>query len=121
MTPGTERRLGRHGRVTIPGADILADVTAEGPLADTLPELGGDRPTMLDRQIRDAAPGVEHVGANESPGGARVQAPCAGATAVWQGRVSLDLRRRQHGPDEEEGAEVRVEKHRVLADPAEAR
>ena len=37
-----------------------------------------------------------------------------------KGRIGLELRRGQHHADEEEGAEVRVEQHRVLPDPAQA-
>ena len=75
---------------------------------------------MLDRQVRDAAPSVQDVGIDEGPRGAGVQTARAAAAAVRQGGIGLELRRGQHHADEEEGAEVRVEQHRVLPDPAQA-
>ncbi len=120
MPARAERRLARDRGLAVPGADVLAHVAPEHPRADARPELARYRPPVFDRQVRDASAGVQHVRLDESSRGARVQAPGAAAAAVGQRGVGLEARRGQHGPDEEEGAEARVEQHRVLPDPAQA-
>ena len=76
---------------------------------------------MLDRQVRDAAPSVQHVWLDEGSRRAGIEAARAAAAAVGQGRIGLELRRGQHHADEEEGAQARMQEHRVLPDPAQAR
>ena len=104
MPARPERRLARDGSAAVPRADVLAHVAAEGPAADAGPEVGRDRSPALDRQVRDAAPRVQHVRVDEGPRGAGVQAARAAPAAVRQGRIGLELRRGQHHADEEEGA-----------------
>ena len=62
---------------------------------------------MLDGEVGDAAPRVEHVGRDEGVRRAGVEAGPAGAAAVRQRRVVVELGRRQEHADEEPRAERR--------------
>jgi hypothetical protein len=75
---------------------------------------------MLDGEIGDAASRVEHVGCHEGLGGAGVETGATAAAPVGEGLVDLERGRGQERADEEPGAELGVEQHGVLADPAQA-
>src|SRR5262249_14711087 len=96
-----QRRLVTRLGLAIPRADLLAHVTAEEPLSDLAGELVGDVAAMLDRQVRDAAPRVEHVGRDERPRRARVETRGAGPAAIRLGLIERKLDGRQHDSDEE--------------------
>ena len=79
------------GRSLRPRTDLVAPVAAGHHVAHHRREPGRDLVAVLDRQIADAAPGVEHVGLGKRVGGAGVEADRAGA-AVRGGRaVGLEL------------------------------
>src|SRR2546421_210028 len=59
------------------------------PIADQGPQLDREHPLVLDRQIRDAAPGSEPVGCRKRGGRAGVEAPPARTAAVGVGGVGL--------------------------------
>ena len=74
---------------------------------------------MLDREIRDAATGVERERPDERLGRARVQARATGAAAVGLRGVGFELGGRQDDADEEVRAEIGIDEIGVLPDPAE--
>src|SRR5205823_4192983 len=67
---GTWLELGRPsgGCLAVPGADVLADVATEDPVAELVGERVGDRSLVLDGPVADAAAGVELVGTGEGVG-----------------------------------------------------
>src|SRR5882762_5798960 len=77
---------------------------------------------MLDGQVRNAAPGVEHVRCGKGIRRAGVEAGAAGAAAIGVERqVGCELRVGEHDADEGERAAARIDQHRILADPAQSR
>src|SRR5918993_945946 len=56
-----------RGRPSV-GADILADITAEDPVAETRSEIARDSPALLDRLERDARRRVNRVGGDDRTG-----------------------------------------------------
>jgi len=73
------------------GTHLLADVAAEDPFADLRPKRLGDRATVLDREIRDAAFSGQMVGLVQRVGGAGVDAQPARATVPRDRGVKLQL------------------------------
>src|SRR6056297_2915149 len=69
-------------RVAVPGAHRLAVVAAVDPVADRFAEFQRYRSLKFNRQIGDAAPGVELVGCRDCPGGADVDALAARSAVV---------------------------------------
>ncbi len=90
---------GERQRAPVPGADLLADVAAERPVAEPRPALRRDRAAVLDRPVGDAAVGVEPAGRRQGAGRAGVEAArCTGrrgrrAAAPARGRASAAARR----------------------------
>src|ERR1035437_9413523 len=118
-----QRRLGEVAREShVPGTHVLADVTAVQELADGRSELQRDLTLQFDREVGDAACGVEHARGGEGLRRTGVEAARAGAAAIGFERcVGLQLRVGEQGADEEERAEARIDQVRVLAEPAKAR
>ena len=87
IVPRGELRLGRAARELVPRADREAVVAAEDAIADRPAELARDVARVLDREVGDAAPGVELVGRREGVGRADVEAGPAGAAMVALGRI----------------------------------
>src|SRR5687767_12327937 len=81
----------------VPRADKLAVVAAVDPVADERAQLLGDRAFVLDREVRDAAPGVELVGAADRLRGTDLDAALTGAAMVLlprverEGKIAVDL------------------------------
>src|SRR5690606_13731767 len=78
------REIGQRGapRELVPRAEELTVVAAEDPVADERAQRLGDRAAQLDRQIRDAAPGVELVGRDDRAG--RTDVETRGARAAMR-------------------------------------
>ena len=77
---------------------------------------------MLDREIRDARPRIEIARPDESLCGAGIETAPAGAAAVrFERQVRLEVGVRQNDADERERADLGMDEHHVLADPAESR
>src|ERR1700690_2971886 len=57
-----ELRFAADARELVPRADREAIVTTVNAVADQGPELRRNRPLVLDRQIRNAAPRIEFIG-----------------------------------------------------------
>ena len=105
----------------VPRADREAIVAAIDAIADGRAEFFRDMALVLDGEVGDAAPRVEHVGLRERLCRADVEAGPAGAAMIALGRVA---RQRQRGEDrakKQPGAEVARDEIGVLALPAKAR
>ncbi len=118
--PRLEGRPAAAAPLAVPRADVLADVAAENVASQTLAQRLGDRALELDRQVADAARGVEHVGRREGLRGAGVEARGAAAAHVGAGRVGGHLEVGDELAQEEPGALLRVQQAGVLAERAEA-
>src|SRR5271170_3107978 len=66
----------------IPGADVLANVTAEDVTAHGLAQGLGNGAAKLDRQVGDAEARIHHVGFDERSRGAGIDAFCARAAEI---------------------------------------
>ncbi len=76
---------------------------------------------MLDGQIGNAPPAVEHSLLDEGVGRARVQASAAGPTPIGFERwVNGEIKIGQHTGEERERPAPGIDQHRVLADPPQA-
>src|SRR6266496_4399374 len=108
------------GKAHVPRTDILTDVAPEQPVVH-LRALGCvERSPMLDREIRDARARVEITRPGEGLGGAGVKTAPAGAAAVrLERQVRLETSVGEHDADERERADLGMDQHHVLADPAE--
>src|SRR3989338_9055920 len=62
--------------------NLLADITAEDVIAHQRAQMPWNGPFELDREIRDAAAGIEYVGTDEGAGGTGLEAEIAPAAAV---------------------------------------
>src|SRR5262249_6906846 len=115
-----ERRLVPGLGLAVPGTHLLAHVAAEHPFADLLGKLAGDVAAVLDGQVRDASPPVQHVGRDERPGGACVEAGRAGPAALGPALRAGRGGGLRDDPEEEVGPGRRGEEVLFLAEPAEA-
>lgn len=115
-----ETRLGRDRRFAVVGADLLADVAAEDPVAHAWLQVGRNVAAMLDGEVRNAARGVHPVGVGEGVRGTGVEAAGAGAAVVGLRRVWGEVEGGKYLAEEKAGAEVLVQDERVLADPADS-
>ena len=121
VRPRLQVRFAAPRRLAVPRAHLLAHVAAEQPVADSGPQFVRDRAAQLDGQVADAAPRVELIGRDERVGRTGVQARGAGAAVVGrEGRVGLEREIEQQGAEEEIAAQLLVDQHRVLAEPAQA-
>ena len=118
----TRLQLGLAGRAgeLVPRADRETVVAAVDAIAHRGAELPRYVPLVLDREVRDAAPGVELVRRGERVGRADVQAGAAAAAVIDLRRIG---RKREVGEDlaeEQPGAEAARYEIGVLALPADA-
>jgi len=117
------REIGQGGfaGVFIPRADQLAVIAAVNAIAQQWPQLFGNCRAQFDRQVRNAAPRIDTIGADDRLSGADIDATRAGAT-MRRGR--LIQRQRQVGvefAEKKPRTGVAIEQIAVFADPAEAR
>ena len=102
----------------VPGANELAVVAAVDAVTDQPTQLERNRPGVLDRQVRNAAPRVQPVRRDDGLRGADVDAGAAAAAvrrdglAGGQGKVNIDFAKKKHGPG------FAVQQQGVLAAPA---
>ena len=107
-------------RVLVPRARQLAVVAAIDAIAHGRAKFLGDHAVVLDRQVADAAPGIELVGRHDGLRGAHIDARRAAAAMPidggchWQRQVHIDLAQKKHRP------RLAVQRQRVLATPADA-
>lgn len=111
---------GRSGKA-IPWTNDLAVITAKHPVADQRAQFFRDSVLQLDRQVGNAAAGIQLVGADKGVRGADIQTGGA-FSAVFGGVRWIDRQRQvdEQLAQEEITASLAVEHEGVLADPAEA-
>jgi len=122
--PGSEMGIFGGGRASVPGTDILADVTAEDVPSQPGPAIGWDFPAQLDRQIRDAEPRVDGVSAGSRNDGvrrARFDAARASPAAIGRGSVRLQLERGENFSQEDPRPQLLIDNTGIPSDPAESR
>ena len=107
--------------VAVPRANDLAVVAAEDSVADGLSKLQRNAATVLDREIRDAAPRIELIRRHDRTRRAYVDAgltaaavAASGGTGCRQRQVRIDF------AQQEVRAGLAVEQQGVLADPAQS-
>ncbi len=122
VQPGTRRPLRRlgHGGAAIPRADVLTDVAAVHQGAHRGAKVRRGRLAQLDRQVRDAARGVDRAGRDDGAGGTRRQARRALAALVEARLVGLERQARDEASEEQPRTQLGVDHAAVLADPADA-
>src|ERR1700690_4417938 len=80
--PRQKFRERSNRRVSIPGADVLANITAEDHAADPGAQVFRNRAAQLDRDVRDAAAGIEQVRLGDRLSRARIEAKTALAAEI---------------------------------------
>src|ERR1700693_1162428 len=115
-----KRRFAGLGRVAIPGAYILADVATEDMLPDTGAHRFRYRSAQLNREIRNAATGIDLV---SSPGDrlsrTSIHAARAGPAAIGRRGIGFDLERCDHLAQKKPRPDLLIDQASVFADPAE--
>src|SRR5687767_6581045 len=120
------RALSPKGRVTlhcksIPGADHLANVASESPIADQRAQVGWDFVFEFDGEIRNAASGIESAVGEDALGGAGGDAACACATMISDHRkVWFESQVKQDLGKQKVGALFWINETGVFADPPNA-
>lgn len=108
-------------RPPVPRADELAVVAAEDPVAEKGPEFERDRTAVLDREVGDAAAGVELVRGGDRPRRAdRKTRPTAPAAVRAPDVVHRERSVGQDLPEKAGGSAPRIDEAGVFPDPAEA-
>src|SRR3982074_2053766 len=103
-------------------ANVLADVAAIDVRPVRLMKLTGNLSLELDREVRNAAPGIQYTRLDERISWARVEtARTASAAIGLEGRVGSQFEIQQQRSDEKEGPEPGVHKIGVLAEPSQSR
>ena len=95
-----ECRFEGGGGLPVYGADVLADVAAEDPVADEGTQVPGDRAAQLNGEEGDALAVVDDVGCHDCAGGAIVYAPDALATVLLKWRIWHEVEVGYHLPQE---------------------
>src|SRR5690606_5321772 len=94
LGPRQERLVPRGGlRELVPRANGQGIVAAVDAISDPRAEFVRDRPFKLDRQIGNAAPGIELERGRESLGGASILAGRAGPATLVMAKVRLERQR----------------------------
>ncbi len=103
----------------IPGANILADIAAEQPIADAGAKFVRNRLPQLDGQVTDASPRIEHISIDKRLRRAGIQTSSAGAAVVgFMRRVVFQLQVGQQCRQKEPTSHLFVQQQSVFADPA---
>src|SRR3712207_9060029 len=113
--PGEEGRvrlLGGRARV---GADLLADVAAEDPVAEVRSQLAWNRTALLDRLKRDARRRVDRVRGDDRSRRAAVETDATASAILLQWLVRLGVEIEQPLPQQYPGAMPRHDDAGVLA------
>src|SRR2546426_9201247 len=118
-----KRRILRRARKAhIPGTHVLADVTAEEPIAHLLALRLRKLSVVLDREIRDTRPRIEIARPDECLCRARIEtAPARAAAVRFERQIRREVGVRQNDADERERADLGMDEHHVLTDPSESR
>src|SRR5688500_7818695 len=122
----SRRVLSPKGRVTlhcksIPGADHLANVASESPIADQRAQVGWDIVFEFDGEIRNAAFGIECAVGEDALSGAGGDAARACATMISDHRkVWFESQVKQDLGKQKVGALFWINETGVFADPPDA-
>src|SRR5216684_6273864 len=119
---GSRLELRRSGcrSLTVPGADILADVASKNILADACPQLLGNRSPLLDREIGNALGGIEFIGTDKSVGRTSLDTAGAAPTAVGSRQIRCKFERRQDHAQEKPRTLSLIDDASIFADPPHA-
>src|SRR3984957_11251066 len=99
--------------LNVPGADVVADVAAEDPVAEHGPQLARNGAAIFNRLIRDAQAREHLIAVGERAGGAQIEASTAGAAMIaigLQRYVEFDVG--ENLGEEKIRAVVAVQNHR---------
>jgi len=118
---GLEVALPGRASKAVPGADDLAIVATEHPIADQRAQFFRDRALEFDGQVGNTASRIQYIGADEGCRGADIQARgAASAVLTGMGRVDGQGEVDEQLAEEEETPGLAIQHQGVLADPAEA-
>ena len=101
------------------GADLLADVAAEDPVAEVRSQLARDRAALLDRLKRDARWRVDRVRGDDRARRAAIETDAAASAVLGQWLVGLEVEIEQQLAEHDPGAVPGHDDAGVLAVPAE--
>ena len=108
-------------RARVEGADRLAVVATEEAISDALAERLRYRVAVLDREVRDAESRVEDERLHERARRADVDAAGARPAALRDGRVGLELERRDHLAEQDQRTDAGDDDEPVLSNESEPR
>src|SRR5215203_7244287 len=129
--PGEEGRVRLlRGRAGV-GADLLADVAAENPVAKVRSQLTRDRTALLDRLKRDARRRVDRVRGDDRSRWTAIEADATASAVLVQGlirfQVEIEQQLAKHDPGTVPGhddagvlavpTEPSAGRHRAIDDP----
>src|SRR3990172_4982019 len=112
------RLLARRG-LGVVGTDLLTDVAPEDVIANQWPQFGRDAPLKLDRQIGDAAAGIQPRRADEGVCGAGLETKIARAAPVLDRPVSWKREAQEQLAEEKPGPLLRGDEMGVFPDPSD--
>src|SRR5215212_1659566 len=92
-----------RGRAGV-GADLLADVAAENPVAKVRSQLAWDRTSLLDRLKRDARRRMDCVRGDDCSRRAAIEADATASTVLVQGLIRFEVEIEQQFPEHDPGA-----------------
>src|SRR5918995_5324277 len=108
-----------RGRARI-GADLLADVTAEDPVAEVRSQLARDRAALLDGLKRDAQRRMDRVRGDDRARRAAIETDAAPSAVLGQWLIGLEVEIEQQLAEHDPGAVPGYDDAGVLAVPAES-
>src|SRR5690349_10122782 len=103
----------------VPWADRETIVAAEDAVADQRAQFLRDRPLMLDRQIRDAAPRIELIGGRKGICRAAIEAAPASTAMIFLPDIRFELEAQIDLAEKQPGAVFARHEVRVLALPTD--
>ncbi len=113
------RFIGRDGLDVI-RTNFLANITAEDVVAHEGAKMKRDDSLEFNRQVGDAATGVENVGPDECSCRASFQTQIALAATVSKGAIEIQLHAQEQLPQKKPRAAARGDEMSVFANPADA-
>jgi hypothetical protein len=116
---GCEGHLARALRKLVPRTDRETIVATIDAIAHGGAKFARDVALVLDGEIGNAAPRIEHIRRGERARGTDIHAAPAGAAMIGRRRVRRQRKRREQRAQKEPGTEVARDEIGVLALPAE--
>ena len=97
---GLKLRSNSHGSFPVPWADVLTDVATEDMPSHALAQTLWNCTPFLDRQIGNAAVGIELVWCDECLSWTCINAACTCATAIRRWQIRDELERSENHSEE---------------------